>query len=293
MHDQSLTFDRSKDVSKLEGCNTRGIAYRWDIFAKYLPRIPAGTNVLDFGAGSLRETYDLVQRGFNVTSLDLDADALAAYKGKYDWPVDAQFRLVANPDLFASLDELGDPRFGLITCFDVIEHLADPAPVLSKLARCLDDQGLIFCSVPNGRTLFEIALRIDLLIARATNRPMRPGEPHLQRNSPRKWRRVIAESGLNILDHEMHIGFFVNTSAALIQLPLALGGRIVRKLGVPNNAVGLSERIINHGPQAQFFDLLDRYTKPLLSGLYGWNLFVLSRTRQQLGDPANGTAGLS
>ena len=32
--DEILTFDRTDDVSKLEGCNTRGVEYRWDIFTK-------------------------------------------------------------------------------------------------------------------------------------------------------------------------------------------------------------------------------------------------------------------
>src|ERR1700681_3348102 len=42
------TFDRSQDVSKLEGCNTRGIEYRWDLFTRELQRIPRGAAALDF-----------------------------------------------------------------------------------------------------------------------------------------------------------------------------------------------------------------------------------------------------
>ena len=29
--DEILTFDRTDDVSKLEGCNTRGVEYRWEV----------------------------------------------------------------------------------------------------------------------------------------------------------------------------------------------------------------------------------------------------------------------
>src|SRR5712664_3251996 len=53
------TFDRSQDVSKLEGCNTRSIEYRWDLFTKELQSIPRGGEVLDFGAGSLRDSFEL------------------------------------------------------------------------------------------------------------------------------------------------------------------------------------------------------------------------------------------
>src|SRR5215470_1882813 len=104
MLDYALTFDRSGDVSKLEGSNTRGIAYRWDIFTKHLANIPAGAEVLDFGAGSLRESLDLVERGFSVTSVDIDAGILEAYRQKYDWPDNAKHQLVASPDLFSALD---------------------------------------------------------------------------------------------------------------------------------------------------------------------------------------------
>jgi len=275
--DQPLTFDRSTDISKLEGCYTRGIEYRWDLFAKYLREIPNDASVLDFGAGSLRESFDLAQRGFSVTSLDIDSEILETYRCRYDWPANAQHKILSNPDLFSALENLGNSRFRIITCFDVLEHLADPVAALIVLKDSLDDQGLMFVSVPNGRTLFEVALRIDLLIARATNRPMRPGEPHLQRNSPAKWRRLIEGSGLKILDHEMHIGFFANTGAALIRLPLTLGGRIARKLGIKNDALEYAERLINRGGQARWLDMLDRGTEPLLRGLYGWNLFVLTR----------------
>jgi hypothetical protein len=72
----------------------------------------------------------------------------------------------------------------------------------------------------------------------------------------------------------MQIGFFANNSAALIQVPLTLAGRILRKAGMKFDGLAVSERIINRvGPGMEF---LDRHTG-FLRGLYGWNLFVLSR----------------
>ena len=274
--DEILTFDRTDDVSKLEGCNTRGVEYRWDIFTKRLDTIPLGSHAIDFGAGSLRESFDLVRRGFNVTSIDIDGVSLSTYKEMYNWPANAAHEIIANHDPFVALSELGDHKYSLITCFDVLEHLSDPVSALKELSKYMDDGALLFITVPNGRTLFELAFRLDLTIARATKRPLRPGEPHLQRNSPARWRCLISEAGLFVLDHEMQIGFFANTSAALIQLPLAFGGRVARKLGFNINALELSKRICN-GPQASVMDFLDRHTKPILSGLYGWNLFVLAK----------------
>ncbi|MBR0719858.1 methyltransferase domain-containing protein [Bradyrhizobium liaoningense] len=176
MSSLALTFDRSDDISKLEGCNTRGIAYRWDIFATYLAIVLAGAEVLDFGAGSLRESFDLVQRGFSVTSVDVSAETLNEYKRKYDWPADGRHRLIANLDLFAVLNGLGS-QYALITAFDVLEHLADPVAALQELAKHLQDDGLMLVTVPNGWSLFELAFRTDLMIARATGRELPPMRP--------------------------------------------------------------------------------------------------------------------
>lgn len=279
MSSLALTFDRSDDVSKLEGCNTRGIAYRWNIFSIYLAVLSAGAEVLDFGAGSLRESFDLVQKGFDVTSVDVSAETLDEYRRKYDWPANGRHRVIANLDLFAALDELED-QYALIAAFDVLEHLEDPVAALQELAKHLRDDGLMFVTVPNGLTLFEVAFRTDLMIARATGRELRPGEPHLQWHSPGQWKRLIERSGLFVVDHDMQIGFFANTTAALVQLPLTIGGRIVRKLGIQNDALGLSERIINSRPLARAMDFIDQNTKPLFGGLYGWNLFVLQKVGQ-------------
>jgi 2-polyprenyl-3-methyl-5-hydroxy-6-metoxy-1,4-benzoquinol methylase len=276
------TFDRVDDVSKIEGCNTRGIEYRWSIFSKMIATFPAGSNALDFGAGSLRESFDLATRGFSVTSIDIDSELMSAYKSDYDWPANGtSHRLIAASDLADGLSKIGDQRFALVTCFDVLEHLEDPAAVLRLIEPHIADGGKIFITVPNGRTLFELAFRFDLLLARATKRSMRPGEPHLQRNSPKKWKNIIRSAGYEVLQHEMEIGFLANTTAALVQLPLALGGRILRKLGVQVDALSLSERICS-GARMAAIDRIDQNTKSIFSGLYGWNLFVASPVRNRL-----------
>jgi 2-polyprenyl-3-methyl-5-hydroxy-6-metoxy-1,4-benzoquinol methylase len=238
------TFDRTKDVSKIEGCNTRGVEYRWTVFSDEIAAIPPGANALDFGAGSLRETFDLTERGLNVTSIDLNGELLASYKADYVWPANATtHRIIASESLTDGLAMVGDTRFDLVTCFDVLEHLVDPSSVLCQLRSHMKHGSKIFITVPNGRSLFEIAWRVDLKIARATGRYMRPGEPHLQRNSPEKWKSILRASGFEVVRHEMAIGFFANTVAALVQLPLTFGGRLLRKAGLNVDAAGLAHRI--------------------------------------------------
>lgn len=274
--DQVLTFDRSNDISKIEGSNTRGIEYRWNIFLDRIANIPIGSEVLDFGAGSLRDSYDMVCRKFHVTSIDMDQEIMSRYWAKYQWPDNgSRHHLIANGDLFDALSKL-EKKFALVTCFDVLEHLDDPVAALRAIKEKMADNGLLFVTVPNGRTLFELAFRFDLIIARATKRLLRPGEPHLQRNSPKQWMRIISNAGLRVTDHDMAIGFFANTFAALVQLPLTFGGRILRSFGIHVNALAISERICN-GPQASFLSFMDRNSKKIFGGLYGWNLFVISK----------------
>jgi 2-polyprenyl-3-methyl-5-hydroxy-6-metoxy-1,4-benzoquinol methylase len=273
------TFDRVDDVSKIEGCNTRGIKYRWSTFSKVIATFPVGSNALDFGAGSLRESFDLAVRGFNVTSIDIDSELMSAYKTSYDWPANGtSHRIVGAGDLMEGLEKIAGQRFALVTCFDVLEHLDDPESLLRMLEPYILDDGRIFITVPNGRTLFELAFRFDLLLARVTNRYIRPGEPHLQRNTPKKWKQIIARAGYDVLQHDMEIGFFANTVAAAVQLPLALSGRLLRKLGVNVDALALSEQICS-GARMLAIDRIDQKTKSIFRGLYGWNLFVASPAR--------------
>src|SRR5437879_2404300 len=98
------TFDRVDDVSKLEGCNTRGVEYRWSIFSRAIAAFPAGCNALDFGAGSLRESFDLATRGFNVTSIDIDSELMSTYKASYLWPANGtSHRMIGAGDLTEGL----------------------------------------------------------------------------------------------------------------------------------------------------------------------------------------------
>src|SRR6185369_9154942 len=76
------------DVSKLFGCNTRNVQYRWDVFASRLNAIKntfETPRALDFGAGSLRDSYELARLGFCVTAVDLDPGVMERYARSYDW----------------------------------------------------------------------------------------------------------------------------------------------------------------------------------------------------------------
>jgi 2-polyprenyl-3-methyl-5-hydroxy-6-metoxy-1,4-benzoquinol methylase len=144
------TFDRTDDVSKLEGCNTRNVAYRWDLFARELEKIPPGSQALDFGAGSLRDSFELAKRGYNVTSVDLDRGLLLSYRSDYQWPANGTTqKIVTGQDLADCLAQIENTQFSLMICFDVLEHLEDPASVLHQMRALLAPDGRFLITVPN------------------------------------------------------------------------------------------------------------------------------------------------
>jgi 2-polyprenyl-3-methyl-5-hydroxy-6-metoxy-1,4-benzoquinol methylase len=265
------TFDRTADVAKLFGCNTRNVEYRWTIFTRHLQAIPTGAEVLDFGCGSLRESFELSSLGFRVTSCDLDVDNVNAYLADYQWTCPKP-QIVSSGSLSQSFVQ----RFSLVTVFDVFEHLDRPDKALAELASCLAPDGLIFCSVPNRYTLREIIARVWLKTGIAIGRRFTPGVPHLQFRSPHEWRRFFEQSGFEVRDHEMAIGFFVNTWDAIVGTCSLLVRKVIR---LPTH---ISTRELLGplgGPRVmRVLNALDRKT-PFLRGYYGWNLFVLRSVR--------------
>jgi SAM-dependent methyltransferase len=262
------TFDRTRDdVAKLVGCNTRNVQYRWSIFDRNLKRIPQGARVLDFGAGSLRETYELTAMGFEVTAMDRDEETLRSYYADYEWR--RQPEVLIGDDLSA----LQGRKFALVTAFDVFEHLNNPAALLAQMRTIMTDGAMIFCTVPNRRTIWEIALRANWKLGVAMGKRFTPGEPHIQFKSPKEWWLFFEGCGFTVVAHEMAIGFFVNTWSAVVEAPTRLLGRMLRMMGLR-----ATPRILNAltGRRVMaVLDAIDRRT-PFLRGLYGWNLFVLA-----------------
>ena len=58
----------------------------------------------------------------------------------------------------AGVETLDDERFDLVTCMEVIEHVADPAAFVRGLARVLAPGGLLILSTPNRTPLSRLAM---------------------------------------------------------------------------------------------------------------------------------------
>lgn len=277
-------FDRRRDISKLFGCNTRNVEYRWSIFAERLANLRSeGTELraVDFGAGSLRDSYELSRLGFSVVSVDLDERLLQRYSEFYDWK-----RLSGSSQLFARpLEDLareaGANSFDLAIAFDVIEHLEDPAAYVRKICDLLKPSGLFFTIVPNRRAVFEKYFKHSIAKMRRKAATWIPGVPHLQFKTPAEWEDFFADNGYTVLEHQMAIGPLVNDVwHGLLGLPLTVFVDPVAQTAAHKLRFKYSSAWLEAFYPAWLMErvnLWDMILKEPLRERFGWNLFVLQK----------------
>jgi SAM-dependent methyltransferase len=99
--------------------------------------------VLDIGSGSGYGTAALAEVATSATGIDLSSEAVDYAREHYNQP-----HLTFVPGSATDLP-FPDQSFDLITAFEVIEHLADPAKLLSEARRVLRHDGLFLVSTPN------------------------------------------------------------------------------------------------------------------------------------------------
>ena len=277
-----LIFDRRNDVSKLYGCNTRNVRYRWSLFEKHLDQLQRQFEIpraLDFGAGSLRDTYELASRGFQVTAFDLNDAVLQRYYESYDWT-----RSSTTPAIMSgSLEDLSrsDP-VQLIIAFDVIEHLEDPARYVQAFNELLCDDGFLFTIVPNRRSLFERYFKRSLGRRIKRGVALETGVPHIQFKSPEEWDRFFEANGFRIVDRDMTIGHFVNDWwNGLLAVPLRTfvypALEVIAYRGKFRWKVGRIEATLCPPWLMERVDVLDQWLKSWSKCCFGWNLIVAQK----------------
>ena len=280
-----LIFDRRADVSKLFGCNTRSVEYRWGLFRERLQEIKEKAKeprALDFGAGSLRDSFALIQQGFEVTSMDLDAQIMQRYFDSYEWS-----SVASPPALFTgSIDRLGEMvgqnYFHLAISFDVIEHLDRPEHYLQNLRPLLRDDGYLFAIVPNRRSIYERYFKHSLKKQRQRGLKWTPGVPHLQFRSPEEWDQFIEANGFEVVEHDMAIGTLVNDFwHGGLALPIYV--YVTPVLQVLRAKIGLRfdptvfERAVAPAWLMKRIDVFDNLLKQRLRRQFGWNIIVARR----------------
>ncbi len=103
----------------------------------------AGRSALDVGCGAGLLCEPLARMGAAVTGVDAAAENIEAAR------VHAQGSGLAIDYRHGEVGELGLGRFDLVTCLEVIEHVADKSAFIRQLADRLAPGGLMILSTPN------------------------------------------------------------------------------------------------------------------------------------------------
>lgn len=155
-----------------------------------------GLRALDVGCGAGLLTEPLARMGASVTGLDAAADNIAVARlhaeaggltiDYHGGSVEALAAgITAASETSASETSAGSGKFDLITCLEVIEHVADRSSFLTALASLLAPGGLLIMSTPNRTPLSYATLIV--------------GAERVVRNIPQgahDWRRFMTPDEL-------------------------------------------------------------------------------------------------
>ncbi len=161
---------------------------------------------LDVGCGKGHFLSAAQRAGWSVRGIDLAEGAIQLCK-KYELPAECI-------DFFSP--ELDAQRFGLVTMFELIEHVPNPIAFLQRAAELLEPGGLIYLTTPNfasldrrvlgpawgpihlehvtlftPQTLNELVRRAGLRTERVESRNV-SGQALRTLADPRRWRAPVA-----------------------------------------------------------------------------------------------------
>jgi 2-polyprenyl-6-hydroxyphenyl methylase / 3-demethylubiquinone-9 3-methyltransferase len=151
-----------------------------------------GKSALDVGCGAGLLTEPLARLGAKVTGLDASPEVLAAAREH------ASARGLGIDYRAGELAEL-QGQFNLITCMEVIEHVADPAAFVHALARRLAPDGLLILSTPNATAWSKLLM---ITVAEGIGRIPKGTHDFDKFIAPERMKVLLSEAGLNCLDVE-------------------------------------------------------------------------------------------
>jgi len=145
--------------------------------AQYASLLPAGTRVLDAGAGVGQYRPLFAHCDYKTHDFGLEPQTVGHYT-----PLDYESDILAIP--------APDASFDVILCTEVLEHVPEPIKALQELARLLRPGGLMLLTAPLGCLLHQ--------------------EPYIYYGgySPYWYRRFLGEAGCDVAAIESNQGFF-------------------------------------------------------------------------------------
>jgi 2-polyprenyl-6-hydroxyphenyl methylase/3-demethylubiquinone-9 3-methyltransferase len=152
----------------------------------------AGRRALDVGCGAGLLAEPLARLGAAVTGLDATTELIAvAREHAANQGLDIDYRA-------GELQAL-EGQFDLITCMEVIEHVADPAAFVIALAMRLAPDGLLILSTPNATGWSKLLM---ITIAEGIGKIPKSTHDFTKFIAPDRMKLLLGDAGLQYLDVE-------------------------------------------------------------------------------------------
>jgi 2-polyprenyl-6-hydroxyphenyl methylase/3-demethylubiquinone-9 3-methyltransferase len=151
-----------------------------------------GKSALDVGCGAGLLTEPLARLGAAATGIDAAPEVIAvAQEHASAMGLTIDYRVEAIERL--------DGQFDLITCMEVIEHVADPAEFVKSLAKRLAPGGLLVMSTPNATGWSRLMM---ITIGEGLGRIPKGTHDFDKFIAPERLKLLLADAGLKCLDTE-------------------------------------------------------------------------------------------
>jgi 2-polyprenyl-6-hydroxyphenyl methylase/3-demethylubiquinone-9 3-methyltransferase len=151
-----------------------------------------GKKALDVGCGAGLLAEPLARLGARVTGLDASPELIVVAREHA-----AATGLAIDYRAGEIADQEG--QFDLITCLEVIEHVADPAAFVKALAKRLAPGGLLILSTPNATGWSKLLM---ITIGEGLGRIPKGTHDFDKFIGPERLRVLLADAGLKCLDVE-------------------------------------------------------------------------------------------
>jgi 2-polyprenyl-6-hydroxyphenyl methylase/3-demethylubiquinone-9 3-methyltransferase len=151
-----------------------------------------GKTALDVGCGAGLLAEPLARLGATVTGIDAAPELIAVAREHA-----AAMRLEIDYRA-GDVHEL-EGQFDLVTCMEVIEHVADPAAFLKAVAKRLAPVGLLVLSTPNATAWSRLMM---ITIGEGLRRIPEGTHDFDKFITPERMKVLLADAGLKCLDVE-------------------------------------------------------------------------------------------
>jgi 2-polyprenyl-6-hydroxyphenyl methylase / 3-demethylubiquinone-9 3-methyltransferase len=151
-----------------------------------------GRTALDVGCGAGLLAEPLARLGAKVTAIEASPELIAvAREHSAAMGLELDYRA-------GDVQEL-EGQFDLVTCMEVIEHVADPAAFLRALARRLAPSGLLILSTPNQTSRSRLMM---IVLGEGLGQIPKGTHDFDKFITPERMRQLLADTGLKCLDVE-------------------------------------------------------------------------------------------